>query len=59
MSSEAESVLKKAGKLLASNNEIDRDAILKINKDLHDVLGTTDPFWIRWRYIAEKRGWLN
>lgn len=21
------------------------------------LLGEADPFWIRWRYIAEKNGW--
>lgn len=59
MSSEAESILKKAGKLLTSENDIDKDTFMEINNDLHEVLSTTDPFWIRWRYIAEKRGWLN
>ena len=29
-----------------------------LNVKLHNVLSETDPFWGRWRYIAEKRGWL-
>lgn len=26
---------------------------------LTQILGDTDPFWINWRYVAEKRGWLE
>ena len=26
---------------------------------LRQVLGDTDPFWMRWRFVAEKKGWLS
>lgn len=30
-----------------------------IDRQLRALLGDMDPFWIRWRYMAEKRGWLR
>lgn len=30
----------------------------KIHRDLLKVLGDTDPFWMRWRFVGEKKGWL-
>ena len=57
-SSEAESVLKKASELLSSDEEIDKATAKKLDLDLRNVLGETDPFWIRWSYIAEKKEWL-
>ncbi|NOQ21770.1 MAG: AAA family ATPase [Candidatus Aegiribacteria sp.] len=56
---EAESVLKEASKLLSSEEEIDKATAKKLDQDLRTVLGETDPFWIRWSYIAEKKGWLS
>jgi hypothetical protein len=30
-----------------------------IDRKLRKVLGELDPFWVRWRFIAEKRGWIR
>lgn len=30
----------------------------KVHRDLLKVLGDTDPFWMRWRFVGEKKGWL-
>lgn len=30
----------------------------EVHRDLLDVLGETDPFWMRWRFVGEKKGWL-
>jgi hypothetical protein len=30
----------------------------KLNKELAAVLGETDPLWTRWRFVAERKGWL-
>jgi hypothetical protein len=29
-----------------------------VHRDLLNVLGDTDPFWMRWRFVGEKKGWL-
>jgi hypothetical protein len=31
----------------------------EIDKRLRTVLSDTDPFWMRWRFVAEKKGWLE
>jgi hypothetical protein len=30
-----------------------------IDRRLREVLGDTDPFWMRWRFVAEKKGWIK
>jgi hypothetical protein len=30
-----------------------------LDKRLREVLGDTDPFWTRWRFVGEQRGWLS
>ncbi len=55
---EAERVLDEAAVAL-SKDDIKRDEALAIDHRLRSVLGETDSFWIRWRYVAEKRGWLE
>ncbi|WP_448669176.1 AAA family ATPase [Enterobacter mori] len=54
---EAEKVLSEAAKIL-SNDKITPAQALKIDKKLRAVLSDTDPFWMRWRYVGEKKGWL-
>jgi hypothetical protein len=55
---EAERVLEDAAIVLASEDAAHEEA-LAIDHRLRAVLGETDPFWIRWRYVGEKRGWLS
>jgi hypothetical protein len=31
----------------------------KLDQRLREVLGDTDLFWIRWRFVGEQRGWLS
>lgn len=34
-------------------------AMRKLDGQLRHVLGDTDPFWTRWRFVGEQRGWLT
>jgi hypothetical protein len=54
---EAEEVLQQAAKIL-SEEFIDAIQAKKLDAKLRTLLGDTDPFWIRWRYVGEKQGWL-
>lgn len=55
---EAENLLEKAN---AAMNAPDFDATeaKQLDAELRGVLGDTDPFWMRWRFVGEKRGWLT
>ncbi|MDD2466824.1 MAG: AAA family ATPase, partial [Desulfobulbus sp.] len=55
---EAEEVLQQAAKIL-SEEIIDADKAKALDAKLRTLLGDTDPFWIRWRYVGEKQGWLK
>ena len=56
-SREAEAVLVRAAKAL-SDEAFDQRAAIKLDGELRKVLSDTDPFWMRWRFVAEKKGWL-
>lgn len=55
---EAEQALKEAEEALKDEgfNAVKAKAI---EEKLREVLGDTDPFWMRWRFVGEKRGWLK
>lgn len=53
---DAEAVLEAAGRALTDRRISAADA-RKLDKQLRQVLGDTDPFWIRWRYVGQKRRW--
>lgn len=55
---EAEKVLNQAA-LALSSNTITVTQAQKIDKKLRGVLCDTDPFWMRWRFVAEKKGWIS
>lgn len=55
---EAEKVLNQAA-LALSSNTITVTQAQKIDKKLRGVLSDTDPFWMRWRFVAEKKGWIS
>ncbi len=55
---ERERVLAEASKALSDEKFGANDA-KKLNAKLRKVLGDTDPFWLRWRFVAEKREWLS
>lgn len=54
---EAEQVLEEAAVAMSDPNFTKAQA-KKLHKKLLGVLGDTDPFWVRWRFVAEKKGWL-
>jgi hypothetical protein len=54
---EAEEVLKEAA-IALSDDFFDAQKARKLDAQLRGVLGDTDPFWMRWRFVAEKKGWL-
>ncbi len=56
-SMEAEGVLDEASRALIDKN-FGATAAKKLDAKLRQVLGDTDPFWMRWRFVAEKKGWL-
>ncbi len=53
----SEQVLKEAETLLLSAVEPDAAQLAALDTKLRNVLGELDPFWLRWRYICEKKGW--
>ena len=56
-SREAETVLAQATQAL-SDPGFNADEAKKLDARLRRVLSDTDPFWMRWRFVAEKKGWL-
>ena len=55
---EAEQALEEASHAL-KNEGISKVEARKIDAKLREVLSDIDPYWMRWRYIGEKRGWLK
>lgn len=55
---EAERVLEEAAELLSAP-QVDRDAAMRLDTKLRQVLGDIDPFWARWRFVGERKGWLE
>lgn len=54
---EAEKVLDEAAQAM-SDTRFDAKQAKRLEAQLRKVLGDTDPFWLRWRFVAEKKGWL-
>jgi hypothetical protein len=54
---QAEQALQEAANLLAES-VVDHDRAQALDVRLRGLLGDTDPFWIRWRFVGEKQGWL-
>ena len=57
-SMEAEKVLEDAAQALSDEN-FTKNAAIALDQRLRTVLSDTDPFWMRWRFVAEKKGWLS
>ena len=55
---QAEQALKEAADLLAQA-QVDHESAKALDARLRGLLGDTDPFWIRWRFVGEKQGWLT
>lgn len=56
-SKEAEVALTQASEAL-SDDSFDAQDAKALDAKLREVLSDTDPFWMRWRFVAEKKGWL-
>jgi hypothetical protein len=54
---EAEELLSRAAQAL-SDEQFDKQKARELDAQLRRVLSDTDPFWMRWRFVGEKRGWL-
>jgi hypothetical protein len=54
---EAEGALEEAARAL-SDEQFSKDDAIALDQRLREVLSDTDPFWMRWRFVAEKKGWL-
>jgi hypothetical protein len=37
---------------------VSKKRFLEVDAELRRYLSDTDPFWIRWRFLGEKKGWL-
>ncbi|MBS1911238.1 MAG: ATP-binding protein [Bacteroidetes bacterium] len=54
---EAERVLDAATQAM-QNPDFSRRQAQYVDRQLREVLSDVDPFWVRWRFVAEKKGWL-
>lgn len=54
---EAEQAIERAIAAMTKPN-FSKAGAQKVHRDLLNVLGDTDPFWMRWRFVGEKKGWL-
>jgi AAA domain, putative AbiEii toxin, Type IV TA system len=53
---EASTALEKAAVAMSDPN-FGGEAAISLHAELAAVLGGIDPFWARWRYVAERKGW--
>ena len=53
-----EEVLEKAAVAMSDPN-FSKGRAKSLHDKLTSVLSDTDPFWVRWRYVADKKGWLT
>ena len=54
---EAAQVMERAAKAF-TNPKLSRKKFLELDNELRGVLSDMDEFWIRWRFIGEKKGYL-
>ena len=57
-SAEAEALLSRAAEAL-SDEAFGAAEAKKLDAQLRDTLSDVDPFWIRWRFVAERKGWIK
>lgn len=55
---DAERVLEDAA-IALSDERFSKDKAIALDRRLREVLSDTDQFWMRWRFVAEKKGWLS
>ncbi len=54
---QAEQALQEAADIL-TEKVMNPELAQSLDARLRGLLGDTDPFWIRWRFVGEKQGWL-
>ena len=57
-SAEAEQALEEAA-LALSDEQFCKEDAAALEQRLRTVLSDVDPFWMRWQFVAEKKGWLS
>lgn len=55
---EAEKALEEAAHAL-SDEAFDVEQARSLDARLRQVLGDTDPVWMNWRFVGERRGWIS
>lgn len=55
---ETETLLEEATQALG-NEQFGKSDAEDLDKRLRAQLSDIDPFWMRWRFVAEKKGWLK
>lgn len=55
---EAEKALEEAA-FAMSDPSFNKEQAQQLHQKLLGLLGDTDPFWVRWRFVADKKGWLE
>ena len=54
---EAERVMEDVA-LALSNENFSKEDARTVDQRLREVLSDNDPFWMRWRFLVEKKGWM-
>lgn len=54
----AEQLMERAANLLSAAS-VEKGEFRELDERLRETLSDTDPFWIRWRFVGEKKGWLT
>jgi predicted ATP-binding protein involved in virulence len=56
-SKQREQAIEEAARAI-ENPKLSKKKFLELDKKLRTLLSNTDKYWVRWRYIGEKKGWL-
>jgi hypothetical protein len=54
---QAEEVLERAAVAL-SDESFGKEQAAALDAELRSVLSDTDPFWVSWRFVGDRKGWL-
>jgi AAA domain, putative AbiEii toxin, Type IV TA system len=54
---QVDEVKDRAAKVL-ENSRFTKKKFLELDRELRTLLTDTDEFWIRWRFVGQKKGWL-
>jgi AAA domain, putative AbiEii toxin, Type IV TA system len=54
---QANAILEKASKAF-TNPKLSKRKFLELDSELRETLGETHPFWVRWGFLGQQKGWL-